>query len=116
MFSWGSSALSCSLARQDGADLFRGHGEVSLAVLGQVALAEQPEQAVGGLIHDPDDGPHHGVESLDDPGHRQAHGHRLVKGQHLRRQLAADYVQEGDDDEGQDIGEGVGPLQSCRPR
>ena len=97
-YSWGGGCSGVHnplllTGAEHGANLIPGHGEMALAVTRQVTLPEQPKQTIGGMIHDPDEGSHHGMHPIDDPGRGQAHGLRLVEGQHLGREFPADNVQ-----------------------
>ena len=49
------------------------------------------------------------METVDDSGHGQAHGFRLVKGEYLGRQFPPYHVQEGDNNEGYEIRERMRP-------
>ena len=110
----GQLRIECALlltGAEDGADLLPRHGKVRLAGVRQVPLTEQPEQSVGGMVHDPDKRTHDRVHPVDGPRDVQADWHCLVKGQDLRRQLTAHHVHEGDNHEGHDIGERMTPVQ-----
>ena len=95
---------------EDGADFLAGHREVRLARICQVTLTKQPEQAVGSMVHNIDERSHDGVHPVDGACDVETDRHGLVKGQHLRRQLAANHVHEGDDHECHDVGKGMAPV------
>ena len=96
--------------RQDGADFILGNGEVPGALLGQITLTENPEQALGGLVHDPDQGLQTPIEEVHDPGHGQTQGLGLVEGQNLGRQFATDDMQEGNNNKTKYIGRRMGDI------
>jgi len=82
---------------------------------GRRLVAEEPQDAVGGQVDDPDERPAEHHKNLKRPGHQQRRPVRRLQRQRLRNQLAEDDMHEGDEGEREADGDRViGPGAPTR--